>query len=285
VRLSSFRGGLALGVAIVVWQAPGYRALRAQATTTLGAEAGQVQGVVVTDDTAAEPLAGAVVTLAPRAVGESIRVVTDDNGRFSAANIVSGTYVLTVTKPAYVQTEYGATRVGGPGTPLTLAAGEVRTSLVVRVPRGAVIAGTIRNLEGEPAANVVVSTSPGGADSAITDDRGEYRLWGLPPGDYLVYVSPRSTAPSAVLMSAQQIDSVLAELMRTHVGGVVTAFVPLPGTASANARQPSNAPASGAPAPTYSYATVYYPGTTEKSRAVRVTAAAGEERTGVDFAL
>jgi hypothetical protein len=35
------------------------------------------------------------------------------------------------------------------------------------------------------------ATYAGGTPSVITDDRGMYRLYGLPPGDYLIAATPR----------------------------------------------------------------------------------------------
>jgi protocatechuate 3,4-dioxygenase beta subunit len=64
--------------------------------------------------------------------------------------------------------------------------------------KGGVIAGTVTSIEGQPVVNVAVRafrirdqegnkvSSPGFAQSRLTDDRGYYRLYGLQPGTYVV---------------------------------------------------------------------------------------------------
>src|SRR5206468_5450232 len=83
-----------------------------------------------------------------------------------------------------------------PGTPVTLADGQELATIDLRVVRGGVITGRVLDEDGEPLARAVVTVqryqyvrgerqlSPAGGDQ--TDDRGQYRVFGLPPGDYYV---------------------------------------------------------------------------------------------------
>src|SRR6185503_6364056 len=71
------------------------------------------------------------------------------------------------------------------------------------IARGGVIAGTVRDPRGRPMAGVTVRalkmgfngvygertlSVPSAGAQMVTDDRGEYRTYGLPPGSYLVLV-------------------------------------------------------------------------------------------------
>ena len=74
------------------------------------------------------------------------------------------------------------------------------------IARGGVITGVVRDMRGRPVPGVNVRVlklgynavtgertlgAPSTGSAAITDDRGEYRAFGLPPGGYLVLVAPR----------------------------------------------------------------------------------------------
>jgi hypothetical protein len=87
------------------------------------------------------------------------------------------------------------------GILVTLVAGKPQTLNLVMQP-GAVITGRILNEEGEPMQHVAVGAmryiytiygrhlSPM-ENTAETDDKGEYRLFGLQPGSYLIAADPR----------------------------------------------------------------------------------------------
>src|SRR4030095_1728197 len=109
-------------------------------------------------------------------------------------------YTITAEKPAYVKTYYGSKRVGrGPATPIAIAEAQRLTDLRVTLLRGAVIEGTVFDENGVPMSNAQVRAmqptlvgrqrklvAPPGPPWATTDDRGVYRLYGLPPGEYTV---------------------------------------------------------------------------------------------------
>ena len=145
--------------------------------------------------------------------------------------------------------------------------------------RGAVITGVVTDIDGQPAPGLSVSASPvergsvSGAAASITDDRGMYRIFGLPPGEFTVATAPPSLlgAVTASRPSTADVDAVLTRLRARGRSG------PAPPTRAA-----STAPI--AP-PSVRYTPVYYPGTTDASQAVHVKVADGEERAGVDFPL
>ena len=111
---------------------------------------------------------------------------------------------MTARRGGYLQLQYGQLRSFEPGTPLQLEAGDTLTGVDFHLPRGAVLTGTVFDQHGQPAVGVRVAAqryqfTSGRWDMAgigrddSTDDRGVYRLFGLPPGDYYVEASPRLT--------------------------------------------------------------------------------------------
>jgi hypothetical protein len=155
----------------------------AQART---AASGRVSGRVV--DAAGVALPGATVTIegtgrqAPTSA-PPLPVRTDATGTFDVPNVASGEYQLKVTKTGYLARSV-AVRADAPATvPLTKA--------------GA-ITGRIIDALGEPVARVPVHVrryqyEPDGRRTAVaagvsdtTDDLGQFRVYGLPAGDYVV---------------------------------------------------------------------------------------------------
>jgi protocatechuate 3,4-dioxygenase beta subunit len=122
---------------------------------------------------------------------------TDGEGRYRIADLPAGRYFLTANKAGYVPGQYGQRRPSEPGTPLQLSDGQSMTGINVALPRGSVIAGRVTDEFGDPIARVMVQAMPYlfGTDgqrrlqpsaSAITDDLGQFRLFGLTPGEYIV---------------------------------------------------------------------------------------------------
>jgi protocatechuate 3,4-dioxygenase beta subunit len=109
---------------------------------------------------------------------------------------------------------YGANRPAGPywvepGQPVELKDGQTLDKLVIALPRGGILAGRVTDENGEPLARVQVYTlgfppgvTRGQRSSAgmTTDDLGQFRLWGLSPGEYVVVADARMNtfiAPNA----------------------------------------------------------------------------------------
>jgi len=241
---------------------------------------GSIAGTVVSQ--LASPIARASVAVTT-ADGQPVTVVyTDARGQFLAPRLAAGRYVVVATKPAYVRAPYGARRYDRPPTPITLADGQQLSNLTITMARGAVITGTVTD-DGQPIPGVIVRVSQyrvldgertlvpvlqtGGPTSAQTDDRGSYRIFGLPAGEYVISASPRPLADGDIRqMTPADIQSVRQAIQAATAAA-----------ASPPARPPDPV--------TVAYASVYYPGTTVPTNATPLTLAAGDERGGVDLAM
>ena len=241
-------------------------------------QAARLSGVVVTADATSQPVRRALVVLTSAEIVTNISSITDDQGRFDIAGVPPGRVTVTVSKIGYLTTPYGATRPGRPGTPLSLTAGQHLRDARVRLPRGAVITGVIRDAQGDPVANLPVSVQRaalvGGSsgylpvsETLMTDDRGVYRAFGLAPGEYVVAGAPSRGRSAVERLAEAEIDAALDRL-RTRA-------------------RPAAPPSMPAPAPpaTAEFAPVFYPGTAIAAEAATIRVKAGEERNGVDFVV
>jgi hypothetical protein len=243
---------------------------------------------VVSDTTNPHPLRSVIVTLNSAEAGVAQSTTTDDRGRFEFGNLPAGRFVLSASRPAYLTVNYGASRVGRPGVPIAIADG-ARENVTLRLPRGSVITGTIRDEFGQPLAREsafvyalqyqwqngrrVLGPSP--AASAATrsspDDRGVYRIYGLPPGEYLVVATP-GIGPGGLGRELTEGDFLRAK--REILGAR------MPG----NARPGGTLATSGA-GRTVRWAPVFFPASTTVAGATTIALGEGEERGGVDLSF
>jgi hypothetical protein len=242
-----------------------------------------IAGTILTA-TDPRPVRGAIVVVNG---GASLKTaITDDRGRFAVRDLPAGRYSVRATKAAYLWQTFGATRTGGPGVTIVLADGQTADASMSLTP-GSVIAGTLTNGKGRPlqGVSVAVATVPASGQweavssstrpAVQTDSNGAYRLYGLPPGDYLVVGLPPSPVRGAMeRRSTKDVDDLLARLAAKKSGEPVE--LPSVGKGAAPPAQP---PPAGAFAP------VFYPGTTNWHSATLVHLDAGQERGGVDFAV
>jgi protocatechuate 3,4-dioxygenase beta subunit len=138
---------------------------------------------------------------------------------------------------------------------VTLAAGD-RKAVTVRLVPPAGISGRVVDADGDPGAYCAVQVftrvyqdgrltmTPVGA--SVTDDRGEYRVGGLAPGRYYVYLRPRPMPPTRSPL--------------------------LPRTAAR-------------PEATETWPPLFYPGVRDFASAGTVTVEPGVDATGIDFKL
>ena len=254
-------------------------------------QGGSISGVVVSIDTPPQPVRRAIVSVSGADIPSNLSVVADDEGRFVFPDLRPGRYTVRASKAAHLAATYGASRPGEPGTAVAVTAGR-QADLRIVLPRGAVIAGTVRDHLGQPAAGVRVTIAPSGELSGasgyrsstgvlLTDDRGVYRAYGLAPGEYVASAVPRVTGSGEIfMMTAADIDARLRALQQQT--GVPAPGAP-GGVTTTAPRAQDLAPVTDEPA--YGYAPTFFPGTTIAANAGRLTVAAGEVREGVDIPL
>jgi hypothetical protein len=166
-----------------------------------GTATGTVRGRV-TAAASGNPLHRVQVTLIGGA--QSPRpAVTDTRGEYEIAGVPAGTYSVMARRSGYLAVPYGQHRIGDRGRPITVAPGETTSRIDFSLVRGGTMAGTITDELGTEYAGVRVEAVefkyirgrriPVQAAAATTNDLGQFRLSGLPPGPYLLRASAADT--------------------------------------------------------------------------------------------
>jgi len=218
----------------------------------------RVRGRVVAIDTGSA-LRRAQVRISGPDIGTK-NALTDAQGRYEFRELPAGRFTLSVSKPGFVTMQYGQSRPFETGKQIDLADAQVMDKADVSLPRGSVLAGRIVDEFGEAMADAEVQAMrmqyqngkrrlvPSGR-TGTTNDLGQFRIYGLPPGEYYVSASLRN-------MSAMVFD---------FLGGA--------GGGPTGSNQNSG------------YASTYYPGTPNPAEAQRVALSVGQELTSVDIQL
>ena len=143
-----------------------------------------------------EPLNKAEVKLEGGTPPMQYGATTDASGHFAFDNVDPGSYNLWADRNGYVVTHYPnkSKRVGS--TIITLAPGKRLKDLAVRMAPQGVVTGRVVDEDGEPLPNVEVRLvqprvkagrrTLGSVAYASTNDKGEYRLYGVARGRYFV---------------------------------------------------------------------------------------------------
>ena len=227
---------------------------------------------------------------------ESERVASGGNGRFVFRAMPVAEYNLHVMAPGYVD----PVRPDGQGSwaLVEIKEGQTLASVTLRLVKQAVITGVVVDEAGEPIIGAQVNAYRregarlGGVEwgepgNAATDDRGVYRLSGLTPGEYIVFVPQKyDTGPAAAADA----------LFRTFMSGQFpdggfgsTEAIALTPNAvrigewqlSAENVQPQAAP----DGTLLAYRTLYFPAAQSPADAQRISLRSGEERDGTNFTL
>jgi protocatechuate 3,4-dioxygenase beta subunit len=213
--------------------------------------------------TAAEatPLKSARVALVPeRQASGSPQVysgISDADGKFNIKGVPAGRYRFFASHNGYVDQQFQSTGVDK-GAVLALTAGEEVKDVLFRMSLAAVITGRVDDEDGEPMANIQVvalqrpseeerEDNPwlghrelSAATGGQTDDRGQYRLFGLKPGEYYIRAIDQFM-PTTIMMGVASDDWALHESLGSQ------------------------------------YAPVYYPGVTQIGQAEAMLVRPGEE--------
>lgn len=128
---------------------------------------------------------------------------SDGKGNFTIIDLPPGQYRLKGHRNGYLETWYGGRRAESKGTPIRLDPGQKLDGLKFKLLPFGVIAGTVREQDGEvlARANVYVfrlQFEDGRrrikqVTEVRTDDLGQYRVPGLIPGRYYVRAQPEQT--------------------------------------------------------------------------------------------
>ena len=157
-----------------------------------------LSGRVLAGDTAAV-VKRATVRLAGQDTRDRRTQQTDDNGRYQFTDLQAGRYTVTVSKAGFITLAYGQKHPRQPALPIQVDAGRELRDIDIALPRGSVITGHVVDEDGEPMARAIVQVlryvyrqgqrqiEPAGTDS--TDDRGQFRVFDLDPGQYFVSVT------------------------------------------------------------------------------------------------
>jgi len=162
---------------------------------------GTVRGTV-TAAASGNPLHRVQITLVGSA--QSPRpAVTNTRGEYEIAGVPPGTYTVIARRSGYLALSYGEHRIGERGRPITVSPGEITNRINFKMVRGATLAGTVTDEVGTEYAGVRVEAVefkyvrgrriPVQAAAATTNDLGQFRLSGLPPGAYLLRASAADT--------------------------------------------------------------------------------------------
>jgi hypothetical protein len=273
---------LGIFVAAGLMLAPGSARLRpqtavrdtpAQQREAARSDSGRIAGRVIGADTG-RPVARALVRLSAGELPGERSALTDTSGAFEFTDLPAGRYTLSASKAGYVRLSFGQRRPLQAGTPLQLVGGQALKGVDFRLPRGSAITGHLYDENGDPlpGATVVAARyqyAQGlrqlvSAGTAQTDDRGEYRVWGLNPGEY--FVSALARNPQA---------SPRGGFAFSGPGGAGGFF-------GRGRGAPPGPPGSDA-LQVEAYAPTYFPGVPSANEARVVSVSLGAEAAGIDF--
>lgn len=135
-------------------------------------------------------------------------VLTDTSGHFAFRDLAPGRYTIRATLEGYFGTPVNGSAPTQITKTITIEAQKPVTPVDLFMAKGAVISGRIRDPNGQAVSGVTIAATRvtytnGRAQwttvgSKATDDRGEYRIFWVPPGNYNVGTVARniSTIPS-----------------------------------------------------------------------------------------
>ena len=182
-----------------------------------------VKGRVVFDNTE-RPVRRTQIALMqlPSDRGSERSSATDRDGRFAIDNVPTGVYFAVVNAPGIISPlafmtltdkgpseNYDLKTIREYCTEIVVDGGDVNVTIHAR--RGGAISGKITYSDGDPAVDaqvavirrngkkvtpVLTGLTAAALMSMRTDDRGRYRVAGLPPGEYIVSAAETNTSPN-----------------------------------------------------------------------------------------
>src|SRR5262245_54696189 len=161
---------------------------------------GSISGVV-TKRPSGEPASGAVVKILHEPFGgsplgaQAQSTTAGPDGSFVLNDVEAGTYWMAANLQGYLPVEFGQRSPTGVGTPFDVRPGQRVLARLALWPTSG-ISGRVVDADGDPAGRVQVlalrqvyeAGKPAVtiAQTVMTNDRGEYRMFWLTPGSYRV---------------------------------------------------------------------------------------------------
>jgi hypothetical protein len=219
---------------------------------------GSLRGRVLANDTGSA-VRRAQVRISGPDIGTKT-ALTDAQGRYEFRDLPAGRFTVSASKSGFVTMQFGQSRPFEPGRPIELVDAQVMDKADMALPRGSVLSGRIVDEFGDPVAEADVTAmrmqyqngkrrlTPSGRN-ATTNDLGQFRLYGLPPGEYYVSATLRN------------MSSMVLDMLGGGSGG--------PTGSNQNS----------------GYAATYYPGTASPGDAQRVAVGVAQELASVDIQL
>ncbi len=218
--------------------------------------ASSISGTVV-QEPGSQPLKKVLVQVVPedQSQGANYTDATDSDGHFRIANVSPGRYRIYLERTGFTGVNERGRRSNT--NVFTVQAGQSLEELVFHMLPTAVIVGRVTDEDGDPmpGVNVIAEKKQPGKSrrenvgSGTTNDMGEYRLFGLFPGQYWVVAIPppdfrdyESTTEKSVSGSDEKNNNIAADAK-----------------------------------PDTRYLTTYYPGALDASQASILTLKAGDE--------
>src|SRR5262245_24431872 len=265
----------------------------------LAQSASNVEGIVVQAGSG-EPIAGARINLHPERSREPFlpedrppaelheyNATSGRDGKFTLNNVAPGTYRLFATKQnGYVPAEYGQRSATSEGIPFEVTAGRNMTGIQLAMTPTGSISGRVYDRDGEPVGQAQVSAlrsiyQDGQrrltiVQSVQTNDRGEYRLYWLAPGNYYVSAKPEIAelpedprSPNSVTTPAERVTA------PTRFGSYEQA-------SSAVVRKRT---LRSGEVVEETYVPTYYPGVVESPSATAIPVGPGVNASGIDMSV
>jgi hypothetical protein len=163
-------------------------------------------------------LPGVTVILRSAGVGAQAQDLpqakTDNDGNYRLTGIPMGNYIVTPVAPVY--TVPGAGRLTAASESIVITGSDAIEGIDFSLVPGGVITGRVTDTNGRPLIeqsvslqNVDQSTQQGGLRVVApgnfrTDDRGVYRIYGVPEGHYIVSVGAQQRLSAYATINGQQ---------------------------------------------------------------------------------
>src|SRR5689334_9906288 len=165
-----------------------------------------IRGRVFAADTGRPLRRARVMVNAPELGSEPRQSSSGVDGRYEIKDLPAGRYTVTVTRAGYLQLRYGQRRPLEQGKPLQVLDKQTVDNVDFSLPRMSVITGRVFDEANEPVAGAMVFAMrstyydgrhrlvpAGGGMNTQSDDAGQFRILGLPPGTYYLRANMHDT--------------------------------------------------------------------------------------------